>query len=35
MLYGSQHSTAAYKAMNNEMVLVEKHCFIWDVKNKI
>lgn len=31
---GSQHTTAVYKVVNNKMVLIEQHCFIWDEKKQ-
>ena len=31
---GSQITTAVYKVVNNKMVLVEQHCFIWDEKKQ-
>lgn len=31
---GREHSNATYKVVNNKMVLVEEHCFIWDEKKQ-
>ena len=31
---GRQHTTAEYKVVNNKMVLVEQHCYIWSEKKQ-
>ena len=31
---GRQHTTAKYKVVNNKMVLVEQHCYIWSEKKQ-
>lgn len=31
---GRQHTTAEYKVVNNKMILVEQHCYIWDEKKQ-
>ncbi len=31
---GRQQTTAIYKVINNKMVLVEQHCYIWDEKKQ-
>ena len=31
---GQQHTVAIYKVINNKMVLVEEHCYIWNEKKK-
>ncbi len=31
---GRQHTTAKYKVVNNKMVLVEQHCYIWSQKKQ-
>ena len=31
---GRQHTTAKYRVVNNKMVLIEQHCYIWDEKRQ-
>mgnify|MGYP006915287135 FL=1 len=31
---GTSHTTAVYKVVNNKMVLVEQHCYIWSEKKQ-
>ncbi|MES2331701.1 MAG: hypothetical protein V4539_18990 [Bacteroidota bacterium] len=31
---GRQHTTAEYKVVNNKMILVAQHCYVWDEKKQ-